>query len=165
MNNVNILIGNVLAFIAAMILIYTGILKKKKQIIFYQTINIALYAISNLVLGGVVGFINNILNIVRNILCYKDKLDFKWKIIITVITIILTICFNNISIIGLLPSISALIYLWYMDVKDVKKFKLLIAFVMIFWVIYDFYIKSYVGALFDLCTVIVNLISCYRIKQ
>lgn len=161
----NILIGNVLAFIAAMILIYTGILKKKKQIIFYQTINIALYAISNLVLGGVVGFINNILNIVRNILCYKDKLDFKWKIIITVITIILTICFNNISIIGLLPSISALIYLWYMDVKDVKKFKLLIAFVMIFWVIYDFYIKSYVGALFDLCTVIVNLISCYRIKQ
>ena len=161
----NIVIGNLLAFFAAIILVCTGLLKDKKQIIFYQTINIMLYALSNLVLGGIIGFFNNILNIIRNILCYNDKLSLIGKIIITIITIIFTVVFNELSLIGTFPSISALIYLWFMDIKDVKKFKLLIAFVMAFWLVYDFIIKSYVGAFFDLVTILVNLYSIYIIKK
>lgn len=161
----SIIIGNILAFFGAVLLFFTSFLKNRKKMIFYQTINILLYALSNLVLGGIIGFINNILNVIRNILCYKDKLNFMWKIIITILTIILTIFFNPTNIIHILPSISALVYLWFMNVKDVKKFKILTAFVMTFWVVYDFVIKSYVGAMFDLVVVIINIIASYKIKN
>lgn len=161
----NIFIGNVVALIAALVLIYTGILTDKKKIIFYQIINMLLYAISNIILGGIIGFINNLLSIIRNILCYKDKLGIKEKCIITLVTMLITIKFNNLNFIGILPSISTILYLWFMDTKDIKKFKVLIIFVMLFWCIYDFVIKSYVSSLFDFMSVIVNFYSLVKISK
>lgn len=38
--------------------------------------------------------------------------------------------FNSLSIIGTFPSISAIIYLWFMVTKDIIKFKLLIIFIL-----------------------------------
>lgn len=160
----SLLIGNLLAFFAAGLLFFTSFLKNKKQILFYQTINIMLYAFSNLVLGGITGFINNILNVIRNILCYKEKLNITIKIILTIITLIFTIDFKDLNLINTLPSICGITYLWFMDTKDIKKFKLLNALAMLFWVIYDFSIKSYVGAFFDFIVVCINIITCFRIK-
>ena len=47
----NILIGNLIAIIASGLMIYTGILKEKKKIIYIQTIQIGLLVISTIVLG------------------------------------------------------------------------------------------------------------------
>lgn len=102
---------------------------------------------------------------IRNIICYKDKLGLKEKIIITVLSVVLSIIVNNLGVIGFLPVISTIAYIWLMNIKDVKKFKLLIIFTMFMWFIYDFTIKSYTSAIFDILTIISNMISLVYVKN
>lgn len=152
-----IVIGNIIALIASLIMVYTGILKNKKKIIYFQTIQIGLFVISNLVLGGISGAIINAISVVRNILSYKDKLDFNKKIVITILSTALILIFNNLGFIGLLPLISTVTFIWIIDIKNIKKFKILFAFTVLLWFIYDINIKSYTSAIFDLATIIANV--------
>lgn len=157
-----IIIGNIIALIASLIMVYTGILKNKKKIIYFQTVQIGLFVVSNLVLGGISGAIINAISIVRNILCYKEKLDLKGKIIITILSVVLTLAFNNLGFIGLLPLISTVSYIWFMDIKDIKIFKLLFSFTNLLWFIYDIIIKSYTSAVFDFATIVANIVSILK---
>ena len=120
--------------------------------------------ISNIILGGITGAIINALSMIRNILCYKNKLGLKEKIIITILAIILTFKFNNLGYIGLLPLISTVSYIWLMNIKDVRKFKLLIIFTILMWLIYDVVIKSYTSAIFDFMNIIANMLTLLQIK-
>ena len=161
---IQIIIGNIIALIASLLMVYSGIIKQKKKILYIQTVQIGLSVISNIVLGGIVGAIINALSCIRNILCYKEKLELKEKIIITILATILSIAFNNLGIIGLLPLISTIVYLWLMDLKDVIKFKILMIFTMVLWLIYDICIKSYTSAVFDFLATIANVISICQLK-
>lgn len=161
---VPIIIGNIIALIASLLMVYSGIIKQKKKILYIQTIQIGLSVVSNIVLGGIVGAIINALSCIRNILCYKDKLGLKEKIIITILATSLSIVFNNLGVIGILPLISTIVYLWLMNLKDVIKFKILIIFTMVLWLIYDIYIKSYSSAIFDFLNIVANIISIGQLK-
>lgn len=161
----NLFVGNIIAFLASLIMVYTGILKDKKKIIYFQGVQIGLFVISNFVLGGVSGIIINVMNLIRNILCYKDRFFVKEKIFIIFITVILTLKFNNLGLIGLLPLIGSVIYTMFMNIKDVKKFKFLMIFTMVMWLIYDLSIKSYSSFLFDGLTILTNLISLFTVKN
>ena len=145
-------------------MVYSGILKEKKKILYIQTVQIGLSVISNIVLGGITGAIINAISMIRNIICYKEKLGFKERILITILSITLSLKFNNLGIIGFLPVVSTITYVWLMNIKDVKKFKLLIAFTMLLWLIYDIIIKSYTSAIFDFMTLIANVITIFQIK-
>jgi hypothetical protein len=159
-----ILIGNVIALVASLLMVYSGFLKNKKNILYVQTVQIGLSVASNIVLGGITGAIINALSCIRNILCYKDKLDIKAKIIITILAVILSFAFNNLGMIGLFPLISTVLYIWLMNTKDVIKFKLLIIITMVIWFVYDLYIKSYTSAIFDFANIIANIIAIAQIK-
>lgn len=158
------IIGNIIALIASLLMVYTGFLKNKKKIIFLQTIQILLYTVGNFLLNSIPGAIINILNCIRNILCYENKLGKKEKIIITILSIILTLKFNNLGIIGYLPGIISVSYIWLMTTKDVVKFKTLIIITTVLWFIHDIYIGLYTSAIFDFASIIANFISIYHIK-
>ena len=155
---------NIIALIASILMVYSGMLKQKKKILYFQTVQIGMSVISNIILGGITGAIINALSMIRNILCYKNKLGLKEKIIITILAIILTFKFNNLGYIGLLPLISTVSYIWLMNIKDVRKFKLLIIFTMLMWLIYDVVIKSYTSAIFDFMNIIANMLTLLQIK-
>ena len=159
-----LIIGNIIALIGSILMIYAGVIKDKKGILLVQSLQVGLLGISNLVLGGISGFIINTINFIRNIICYKEALSLKVKILLSIISIILTIYFNNHGLIGYLPLISGLIYLWFMTIKDVIKFKILIIISVVFWLIYDFTIQSYTASVFDLITIIVSSISVIKLK-
>lgn len=160
-----ILIANAIALIASLLMVYTGYIKKKEKILFFQTIQIGLSVISNLILGGITGAIINALGLIRNILCYKEKLNKIAQIILIVLSILLGVYFNNLALIGLLPIISNVVYIVFMNIKDVIKFKYLIIFTMTMWLVYDIYIMSYTSAVFDLGTMIANIIAVIQIKR
>ena len=160
-----IIIGNIIALIASILMVFAGLQKKKKKILFIQIIQIALSVISNLVLGGYTGAIINLISCVRDILCYKDKMGNKEKIIIIALAVGLSITFNNLGWIGLLPVVATVVYIIFMNTKDVVRFKYLIIFSMIMWLVYDIYIKSYTAGMFDFMSVITNLIAIYQIKN
>lgn len=159
-----IIIGNIVALIASIIMIYSGYLKQKKKILYAQTIQIGLSVLSNIILGGITGAIINAISCVRNILCYKEKLNNISKFILILLATILSLCFNNLGIIGFLPLISTIAYILLMNTKNVIKFKYLIIFTMILWCCYDLYIKSYTSACFDFMCIIVNLFSIIQIN-
>ena len=162
---VNIIIGNIIALIASILMVYSGTLKQKKRILYFQTVQIGMSVISNIILGGITGAIINALSMIRNILCYKDKLGLKEKIIITILATVFTFKFNNLGYIGLLPLISTIVYIWLMSIKNVKKFKLLITFTMLMWFIYDIAIKSYTSAIFDFMNIVANIVTIFQIKS
>lgn len=162
---IQIVIGNIIALIASILMVFAGLQKKKKKILFTQIIQIALSVISNLVLGGYTGAIINALSCVRDILCYKEKMGNKEKIIIITLAVGLSLTFNNLGCIGLLPVVATVVYIIFMNTKDVVRFKYLIIFSMIMWLVYDIYIKSYMSGIFDFMSVITNLIAIYQIKK
>ena len=161
----NIIIGNIIALIASILMVISGLQKKKKTILFIQIIQIALSVISNIVLGGYTGAIINAISCIRDILCYKDKLGTKEKIFIIILAIGLTITFNNLSLIGLLPLIATIVYISFMNIKDVVKFKFLVIFSMIMWLVYDLYIKSYTSGIFDFLSIVANIIAIYQLQK
>ena len=160
-----IIIGNIIALMASIIMVYSGYLKQKKKILYVQTIQIGLSVLSNIVLGGITGAIINAISCVRNILCYKEKLNNTSKIILIVLATILSLYFNNLGIIGLLPLISTITYILLMNIKNVIKFKYLIIFTMILWYFYDLYIKSYTSACFDVMCIITNMGSIIQMNK
>lgn len=160
-----VIVANVIALIASVMMVYSGILNNKKKILWIQTIQIGLSVISNIILGGITGAIINGISLVRNIICYKEKLTTSIKVIITAVSIGLSIKFNNLGIIGYLPVISTVTYIWLMTIKDVKRFKLLIAFTMLMWFVYDFCIKSYTSAAFDFMNLIANVVTVINPKH
>ena len=160
-----ILIGNVIALIASLIMVGIGLVRNKKRIIYFQSIQIGLFVLSNFILGGYTGAIINVLNFIRNIICYKDKLGTKEKGIIGLLSIVLTVLFNNLGIIGYLPLLASLIYLFLMNTKGVVKFKFVMIITMIMWLIYDITIKSYTSASFDALTILTTYISIWQIRK
>ena len=159
------IIGNVIALVASILMVYSGIIKTKKKIVYVQSIQIGLSVISNLFLKGIAGAIINAINFIRNILCYKEKLGTKEKVLLTIISVILIVFLNNKGIIGYLPLISAVVYIWLMTIKDIKKFKLLIMVTTLLWLIYDFSIKLYTAAIFDFLCIVSNAISISKINK
>lgn len=160
---IQIVIGNIIALIASVIMVLSGYVKEKKKILLVQTIQIGLSVVSNLVLGGYSGAIINAVNCVRNIICYKDKLGTKEKILLIVVSSVLTLLFNNLGWIGWLPLLSTVVYIVFMNIKDVTKFKALIIFTILEWLVYDFYIKAYTAAVFDFLTIVTSTIAIIQI--
>lgn len=75
----------------------------------------------------------------------------------------LSLMFNNLGVIGLFPVISTITYILLMNTKDIIKFKWLIVFTMLMWLIYDLFIKSYTSAIFDFMNILANIISIIQI--
>jgi len=160
-----IIIGNILALIASIFMVLAGLVKNRKKTIYIQSIQVFLFILSNAFLKGITGVINNIVSFIRNILCYKDVFNFKIKITLISISIILSLLLNNLGLIGLLPLISVATYTFFMDIKDLTKFKLLNIFATTLWFIYDIFILSYTSAIFDFMCIIANIITILKIKR
>lgn len=119
----NIFIGNVISFLAASLMVYTGLVLKKKEIIILQMLQMFLLTISNIILGSIPGAIGDLTGTLRNYLYHKGKLNFSMKLIIILITIIISLLFNNIGIIGFLPILSVVLYTLFIDLENIKHFK------------------------------------------
>lgn len=159
----NVLLGNIIAFIAALLMVYTGILIEKNKIIILQIFQMLLLVVSNFILGSLPGAINNLIGCFRNYLCHKNKLNGFSKIMLVILIVSLCLYFNTLGVIVLLPITATILYTLFMDSKDVVKFKLLIIVTMVMWLIHDVFVKSYVMVVMDVLTIITTSISLYKI--
>ena len=159
-----VLIANIIAFIASLILIYTGYLKDKKQILLFQIIQFILFIISYLLLGAFTGVILNFLGIIRNTLSYFKKLSKPFIFILSILSIIFTIKYNTFGLIGLLPLIGVILYTCFMNTENIIKFKLLIINALVLSTIYDIVVMSYSSAIFNIITIILSINAIYKIK-
>lgn len=159
-----LLIGNMIALAASILQASSGLVKNKQKIIYMHSVQKIFGVISNLVLCGITGALMNLVGFIRNVLCYKHKLGIKEKIILIILSTALSLSANEINAISFLPMIATIIYTLLMDIKDIIKFKRLALVTTIMWFIYDIFINSYTGALFDLAYILTNLITIIRLK-
>lgn len=156
-----VFIANGIDLIAAFIQVASGSIKQKTKILIVQIVQIFMQGVSMLLLGGVTGAVNNVLSCYRNYLCYKNKLNTFWKVVLIVASIALTLLLNEQGILGLIPAIVCTVYIIFMDTKDPIRFKLLVTLTFVPWILYHFMIQAYVAAIFDAATVVTNAVTLW----
>ena len=156
-----VIIANAIDFVAALIQVGSGSIKQKSKILAVQILQLFLQGISMLLLGGITGAISNVLSCFRNYICYKGKLNRIWKAVFIILSIAMTVLFNDQGLLGMLPAAVCTVYIIFMDVKDPIKFKLLVTLSFIPWLIYHFALGSYVGAIVDAATIVTSGITLF----
>lgn len=160
-----IIIGNIVCFAGAAIMVAVGFIKEKKKILLGQCVQFLIMGAGNFVLGGISGGIADIVSVFRNIISLK--FDYKWyfKVIFIAFQVIMTAIFNNAGFIGWLPTAAACIFTWCLDTKNEILLKLLIILAQIMWAIYDCYFKNFATMAFDIATIVSNLIGIFLILK
>lgn len=154
-----IIIANVIDFVAALLQVGSGSIKKKSNILVVQIIQLLMQGVSMLLTGGITGAISNVLSCYRNYLCYKEKLNRVWKGILIAASVAMTLLFNNQGWLGIIPVAVCTVYILLMDVKDPIKFKLLVTLSFVPWIIYHFALQLYVAAIFDAVSVVTSAVT------
>ncbi len=160
-----IIIGNIIAFIGCGLMVLVGFIKEKRRILYTQCIQFTLQGVANLLLGGVSGFIANIVSIIRNLVFSKWKSSLRLKIGFIVLQLLLSISTLHEGIISLLPIISTILFTWFIDTKSEVKLKTVIIVTQVLWLIYDFAHLNYVSVAFDIFTMISNFIGIQMILR
>ena len=95
---------------------------------------------------------------------YKGKLNNIKKFIMVLVITICIMTLNTLGIIGFLPGIILIVYLFGMNTKDKILFKLLNILILILWVIHDFTIKCYIGVICEILSIIgcISVIISYK---
>lgn len=160
-----IILGNIISFIGAIIMVAIGLLKKKRQILYVQCLQFIIMGIGNLILGGVTGFISNFISTVRNLLSLRIPFTLPWKLVFIVLQGVLSLLFNEAGLIGWLPFIAACSFTLALDTQNEIVLKSIIIFGQLLWALYDFSIRNYASLAFDLLTIVTTCIGIYWILQ
>ncbi len=158
----NLIIGNIIMLAGSLIMVCVGLFKTRRQVLIWQTIQIALMGVASMFLGTIPGLIANIVGVVRNLLSYNAKLNRTAQVLLSLAAILSTLLFNNIGWLGMLPIAAAVSYTLCMNTPDVKKLKWLIFGTLLLWIVHDFAIQSYVSVVFNVFSAITCLIGIFR---
>ena len=159
-----VVIGNVISFAGAMLMVGVGFLKTRKSILLTQCSMFTLMGIANLILGGVTGAISSLVSILRNLLCLKGPLTVPMKLFVIAVQVLLSARLNTLGWIGWLPIISACFYTWMIDVKDETRLKAVLIAAQSLWFVYDLTIQNYVGFTFDILTILSNMYGIFSLR-
>ena len=160
-----VLLGNIVALIGAALMVSTGFLKTKKQILVAQCFQYGVLSASNAILGAFTGITANVIGIARNLFCMKREFTLPWKLAFIAAQLALLFAFNADGWLGLLPAAATCVYTWFLDLRDERKLKLVIILTVLCWAVYDFLFKNYVTFAFDLGTAVSNLIGIFTLRK
>lgn len=161
----SILLGNGIALFGAVLMAAIGLIKQRKHILAAQCVQFGIMGIANLILGGINGFVSALVSITRNLICLRWELTTPIKIGIISIQAILALSIDRSGVIGILPGLSACICTWFLDTKDEVKLKVVIIIAQVCWLIYDRSILNYVSFVFDIITILANLMGIVLIVR
>ena len=160
-----LLIGNAISMIGCLIMVGIGFLKKKNHILIAQSVQCLFMGGGNLILGGISGFICNIVTIIRNIAFLRFRNTAAMKIFFVALQFVLSIGTLSAGWISWLPIIAAALFTWFMDTGSEVKLKIVILCTQVMWLTYDLYFLNYVASAFDVMTFISNCIGLSMILR
>lgn len=158
--------GNIICFAGAVIMILVGFIKSQERIIAVQCAQFGLMGIGNLIIGGISGFISNLVSIIRNLIVFKTKkLSIALKIFFIALQGVLTAFFDFGNPYALLPFLATVIFTIFLDTKDARILKLAIIAGEILWVFYDLHNRNYASFIMDLITIISNITGLIAVQR
>lgn len=160
-----LIIGNTLAFLGCILMVLTGVIKRKDRVLYLQCVQFALMAGGNLVLGAIAGVVANSVSIIRNLIFAKTDGTKSLKILFIVVQTALTLLTGDASVLQWLPVLATVALTWALDTKNIILFKAVNIFGLIMWVIYDWNYRNYVGFSFDILSVLSNFTGIFMIRK
>lgn len=158
-------LGNAVAFIGCIIMVGIGLLKKKSHILLAQCVQCSFMGAGNLLLGGISGFIANIVTVMRNLVFARFPITTAWKLIFIAVQLLLSLGSRGDGWICWLPILAAAAFTWFLDTKSEAFLKLVIIGTMVLWLIYDIFYRNYVAATFDVLTIVSNTIGFFMVRK
>ena len=119
----------------------------------------------NLILGGVNGFIANVVSIVRNLVFVKCKSTVTLKLIFIAVQLLLSLGSMGDGWVAWLPILATALFTWFLDTKHTSTLKIVIITTQVMWLIYDIYYRNFVAVTFDVMTMISNLIGFFLVRN
>lgn len=149
-----LLLGNILSFIGCLIMVATGLIKKKERVLLVQCIQFSFMGAGHFCLGASSGVIANIVSILRNIIFVKVKCTDWLKVAFVALQFVLTLYTGLDTPISWLPLIAVVVYTWLMDSCGPIAFKVLNIGCQVLWVIHDLYYLNFASVVFDILTIV-----------
>ena len=160
-----ILLGNGVFFLGAVILVLLGLIKTKRNILIAQILQEAFMGAGMLILGGIAGFIVDVISIFRNLVCIKWNYTLKWKLIFIAAQAGLYAVFGTEGLCGWLPVVAMCLFTWFLDSENVILLKVLIAVMQLMWLVYDISIVNYVGMVVDVVSAVTNVVGIFLVRK
>lgn len=162
----NIIIANIILGISLIANVITMQQKEKKQILIGFLIVNILCAITYFILKSYSAVLVGIISIVQTYIKYLfDKKEKNVPTIVQILFIIVSILsgiFTFTNIFDILPIFASVTYTLSILQQKEKNIRLLILLNTSSWMIYDIYVKAYIGVLFSICTVASTIIAMVR---
>lgn len=159
-----LLIGNAVSMVGCLIMVGIGFLKRKQHILLAQSVQCLFMGAGNLILGGVSGFICNVVTIARNLVFAKWDVTLPLKLFFIALQVVLSLGSLGDGLICWLPILAAAVFTWFLDTKSEAKLKVVILFTQVMWLIYDIHYRNYVATTFDVMTMCSNLIGFFMVR-
>lgn len=160
-----VIFANVISLVGAVIMVMIGFVPQRDRILKLQCVQWLIMGIANAMLGGVTGLISNLVSIVRNLWSLKRQLTVPVILVFIVLQIALSLPFNNLGLLGWLPTIAAIAFTLFLNAKDARVLKWAIIFGQVLWSIFDFSLMNYSAFAFDVFTIISSLVGIWQLRK
>ena len=160
----NLIIGNIISFIAGIFIILSMWVNDEKEAYKYQFLNAFILMISSFFFFSWTGVTTMAIAASSNAFVYNDKLTFNWTVFFIVISIVLGFLVNTRGIIGFLPIIAIVqITICNYYLKLIKSIKTSFIVNSAFYIVYFLAIYDFSSCAFETITVIIGLISLFKL--
>ncbi|MBR3950158.1 MAG: YgjV family protein [Oscillospiraceae bacterium] len=160
-----VLIGNLVSGVGCLIMVAIGLLRKNSHILIAQCFQCGFMGVGNLILGGVNGFIANVVSIGRNLIFVKCRTTTALKVGFIGLQLLLSLGSMDDGLICWLPIVATALFTWFLDTKSPLTLKKVILTTQVMWLAYDIYYRNYVTVTFDVMTMVSNFIGYRMIKK
>lgn len=164
--NESLIIGNLCTLLAMGANAFSSTRKTGKGVLAVQTVGQGIYFISAMFLRGYSAAVQNVVSILRNFvaICNGKSKALEW--ILTAAGVVLGLVFNNRGILGLLPVLGNLEYtVAIFRFKDNgRAIKISFVICVALYVVYNFAISNFVGAVADTIVIATTLAALVKEK-
>lgn len=163
-----ILLGNILSLFGCCMMVAIGLVKKKEKILLYQCVQLSLQGLGYLALGAFSGAVANLVSIARNLVFTKTKGSLWLKLLFIAIQVGLAAAGWNGRAIEVLPILTTVLFVAFLDTKSDLTFKAVNMACMVMWATYDWTYHNYVAFTCDILTIVssgVALVGLMKKKQ
>ncbi len=158
----NIVIGNIISFIAAIFMAISCTVKNRKTIFYLQALNCLVLAVASLFFGSYAGITTLLISTVRNIIVAHDKYTKPVMYIFLILTVLLGVFANNRGFTGLLPVIATVQYTLCLNLfKGLFLTRISIFVNTALWVTYSFIIRDFSTACMDSISLITVTVAIF----
>ena len=162
-----VLLANILTIIGETALFIASTRKNKKDILIYQIVCMFLTSVSSYLLKGYSGIVMGVLGIIRNILSIRNIGSRFLSYLFISLAIVFGYLFNNNGFLGylaILANVSQSLFILNRKAST-RQIRLACAFSSLCWCIYNFAIRNYAGAAFNIANSLSYIYNAFRYKE